>query len=231
MASTSRNVAAPIEEGRTYLDKGSLCFSKNNSRVQEVDKDDPTNRRGYTFLGFCEEETWTAKKCKGVYEHLDADAYNWYALCHDRMSGRPYLGKRVPQVDQYDTQVDKYDFPAPRTAEQIAAEKERAEYLTDYDSEPPAPKQTTDAQSTDYESYSSNPKQTKETQSTDEELNQETSFDTSVIRNSPIGTRPKLIPAILTTMSATTTQPTITVQAATTTATTSGTATTGATTT
>jgi len=94
----------------------------------------------------------------------------------------------VPQVDQYDTQVDKYDFPAPRTAEQLAAEKERVEYLTDYDSDPPALTKAADAQSTDYESDSTNPKQTKETQSTDEELNKETSFDASIIRNSPIGT-------------------------------------------
>jgi len=188
-ASTSQNVSAPIAEGRIYLDIGSLCFAKNNSRIQEVNKDDPTNRRGYTFLGFCEEETWTAKKCKGVYEYLDADAYNWYALCHDRTNGRPYLGKRVPQVDQYDTQVDKYDFPPPRTAEQIAADKEKqVEYLTDYDSDPPAPTQATEAQSTDYESDSTDPRQTKETQSTDEELNKETSFDASIIRNSLVGT-------------------------------------------
>jgi len=139
------------------------------------------------------------------------------------------LGKRVPQVDQYNTQINKYDFPPPRTAEQIAADKEKpVEYLTDYDSEP---EQTKTAHSTDYKSNSTNPKQTKETHSTDKELNKEASFDASIIRNSPIGTRPKLTPAILTVMSTTTTQPTITVQAATTTATTSGAATSGTTTT
>jgi len=141
------------------------------------------------------------------------------------------LGKRVPQVDQYDTQIDKYDFPPPCTAEQIAAEEKQAKYLTDYDSDPPAPTQATEAQSTDYESDSTNPKQTKETQSTDEELNKETSFDASIIRNSLVGTRPRLTPAILTTMSTTTTQPTITIQAATTAATSGATATTSGTTT
>jgi len=65
------------------------------------------------FLGFCEDEVWTARKCKAVYEHLDAEGYNWYALSHDRTNGKPYLGKRVPQVDQYNTQIDKYDFPSP----------------------------------------------------------------------------------------------------------------------
>jgi len=96
------------------------------------------------------------------------------------------LGKRVPQVDQYDTQIDKYDFPPPRTIEQIAEDKEKqVEYLTDYDSDP---QPTKTAYSTDYESDSTNPKQTKETHSTDEELNKETSFDASIIQNSPIGT-------------------------------------------
>jgi len=104
---------APIEEGRIYLDLGSLHFAKTNSRVQEVDKDDPTNRRGHTFLGYCEDKVWTAKKCKAVYEYLDTEGYNWYALSHDRTNGKPYLGKRVPQVDQYDMQIDKYDFPSP----------------------------------------------------------------------------------------------------------------------
>jgi len=141
------------------------------------------------FLGFCKDKVWTAQKCKGVYEYLDADSYNWYALAHNRTNGRPYLGKRVPQVDQYDTQIDKYDFPSPRTAEQIAADKEKqVEYLTNYDSDPVDTEQTKEAHSTDYESDSTNPKQTKEAHSTDDKLKKETSIDASIIQNSPIGT-------------------------------------------
>jgi len=74
------------------------------------------------------------------------------------------LGKRVPQVDPFDTQIDKYDFPPPRTAEQIAEDKaKQPEYLTDYNSD------------------STNPKPTKETHSTDEEVNKETFTDTTII--------------------------------------------------
>ena len=144
---------------------GSLRFAKTNNKVKEVDKDDPTNRRGYTFLGFCDDEVWTARKCKAVYKYLNGEGYNWYALAHDRTNRRPYLGKRVPQVDQYDTQIDKYDFPPPRTAEQIAEQEamKQAEYQTNYDSD------------------LTNPKQTKETHSTDKELNKETSLDASII--------------------------------------------------
>jgi len=110
------------------------------------------------------------------------------------------LGKRVPQVNKYDTQVDKYDFSPPIVAEEPAEDKgKQLKYLTDYNSN------------------STNLKPTKETHSTDEELNKETSLDASIIRNSPIGTRPKLSPTILTTISTTLTQPTITVQTMTTT--------------
>jgi len=70
MASTSQSTLGPTGEARIYLDLGSLRFVKSNSKIQEVDKDDPTNRRGYTFLRFCEDEVWTAKKCKAVYEYL-----------------------------------------------------------------------------------------------------------------------------------------------------------------
>jgi len=80
------------------------------------------------------------------------------------------LGKRVPQVNPFDTQIDKYDFPTPRTAEEIAEDKgKQPEYLTDYDSN------------------STNPKPLKETHSTNDELNKEASTDASIIQNSPIG--------------------------------------------
>jgi len=99
------------------------------------------------------------------------------------------LGKRVPQVDQYNTQINKYDFPPPRTAEQIAEDKgKQVEYLTDSNSNSTKPKQTEEAQATDYESDSTNPEQAKEVHSTDDELNKETAIDASIIRNSPIGT-------------------------------------------
>jgi len=80
------------------------------------------------------------------------------------------LGKRVPQVDPFNTQIDKYDFPPPRTAEEIAEDKgKQPEYLTDSDSD------------------STNPKPTKEAHSTNDELNREVSIDASIIQNSPIG--------------------------------------------
>jgi len=83
MASTSGETTGPTEQPKQYLVRSDLCFAKNNQKVQAVKYDDPTNKRGYTFLGLCEDKVWTAKKCKAVYEHLNDEGYNWYALLHD----------------------------------------------------------------------------------------------------------------------------------------------------
>jgi len=74
------------------------------------------------------------------------------------------LGKRVPQVDQYDTQVDKYDFPPSVLATKQTSDKgKQPEYHTDYDSD------------------STNPEPAKEPHLTDDELKKETSLDASII--------------------------------------------------
>jgi len=78
-------------------------------------------------------------------------------LSHDQINGRPYLGKRVPQVDQYNTQKDRHDVPSPVTP--IEDGKKKAEYQTDYDSD------------------SINPIPTKESHSTDNKLKKEQSLD------------------------------------------------------
>ena len=136
MASTSEETAQPSEQARQYLVRSNLCFAKNNNKVQMVEHNDPSNKRGYTFLGFCKDNIWTAKKCKAVYEHLDDEGYNWYALLHNRVNERPYLGKRVSEVDKYDTQVDKYDIPPPRLiTKQVDNKGKQPEYQTDYDSD------------------------------------------------------------------------------------------------
>jgi len=74
--STSEETAQPSEQARQYLVRSNLCFAKNNNKVQMVEHNDPSNKRGYTFLGFCKDNIWTAKKCKAVYEHLDDEGYN-----------------------------------------------------------------------------------------------------------------------------------------------------------
>src|SRR6266850_615035 len=212
MASTSADSAWPSEKARHYLVQSDLCFSKDNSKIQRVETNDPTNKQGYTFLGFYPDDTWSARKCKAVYEHLDSEGYNWYALLHDHENSRPYLGRRVSEVDPYNTQRDKYNIPKPvpieepepgitfPELEEAANRGKQPEYLTDYDSD--------------------KLKETKEHHSTDDELNKEMAFNASVIRNSPIGVRPVLSSSILTRMSATLIQTPATTQVATTTTTT-----------
>jgi len=155
-------------------------------KVQTVHFDDPCNKRGYSFLGFCADDVWTTKKSRAVYESLDYDGYNWYALLHNRDNGEPYLGRHTPEVDPFNIK-DPDDEP-------IEPKGKEPEYQTDYDSDT---------------------KETKEHHSTDDELNKEKATDASIIRNSPIGMRPHLTPNILTKMSTTATQTATTVQVAT----------------
>ena len=91
MASTSKEIAGPNQVPRSYLVRSDLCFAKENSKVQRVEQNDETNKRGYTFLRFCEDDIWTAKKCKAVYKHIDSEGYNWYMLLHNRINRRPFL--------------------------------------------------------------------------------------------------------------------------------------------
>jgi len=92
MASTSET-PRPTERAKEYVSRDHLCVSKNNSKVQRVDINDPCNKRGYSFLGFCPDSVWTAKKSRAVFESLDYNGYNWYALLHDCDNGEPYLGR------------------------------------------------------------------------------------------------------------------------------------------
>jgi len=172
MASTS--TTGPIEEARQYLVRSDLCFSKNNSKVQRVEHNDPTNKRGYTFLGFCKDDIWTARKCKAVYEHLDHEGYNWYALLHNQINGRPYLERRVPQVDPYDTQRDKYDISIPK------AKPEPEEGISFLELKQ-GDKGKQPEHQVDYDSDSTNHKPTKEHHSTDNELTKETTLNVSII--------------------------------------------------
>jgi len=123
-------------------------------------------------------------------------------LLYDQINRGPYLGRRVPEVDKYNTQVDRHDISQPQSATEETSDKldkgKQPEYQTDYDSD------------------STGQKPVKEHHSKDDELNKETSFDTSIIQNSLIGIQPTLLPTILTSIAmstATLTQPTITVQA------------------
>jgi len=105
---------------------------------------------------------------KGVKQYTNtlilSEGYNWYTLLHDRTNGKPYLGKRVPQVNKYDTQIDKYDIPLPQTVVEETTDKgKQTEYHTDYDSN------------------SMNLQPAKESHSTDKEIKKEISQDTSII--------------------------------------------------
>ena len=97
--------AQPVEE-LPYLSTTYLTFSKRNSRVTVVEADEKKNSRGYTFLIYSDHSD--KKQSKVVVEAQDEQGrFTWFKLQHDSETGRPYRGKRVPEVDKYDDNPDK----------------------------------------------------------------------------------------------------------------------------
>jgi hypothetical protein len=97
--------AQPAEE-LPYLSTTDLTFSKCNSRITVVEADNKKNSRGYAFLIYSDHGD--KKRSKAVVEAQDKQGrFTWFELRHDSETGRPYRGKRVPEVDEYDEDPDK----------------------------------------------------------------------------------------------------------------------------
>ena len=71
--------------------------------------DDNKNKFGYAFLAFCDNDELSRKKAKPIVEYGRDGLYHWYELKHDKTTQRPYLGKRLPEVDEFDD--DAQDVP------------------------------------------------------------------------------------------------------------------------
>jgi hypothetical protein len=56
-------------------------------------------------LAFCDNNELSRKKAKPIVEYGSDGVYNWYELKHDETTQRPYLGKRLPEVDEFDDDV------------------------------------------------------------------------------------------------------------------------------
>ena len=107
MASKGKQVAEaqPVEE-LPYLSTTDLTFSKRNSRVMVVEADDKKNSRGYAFLIYSDHGN--RKQSKAVVEAQDEQGrFTWFELRHNSETGRPYQGKRVQEVDEYNNNPDK----------------------------------------------------------------------------------------------------------------------------
>ena len=97
--------AKPAKE-LPYLNTTDLTFLKRNARVTVVEADNKKNSWGYTFLIYSDHGD--RKQSKAVVEARDKEGwFTWFELQHNSETGRPYQGKRVPEVDQYDNDPDK----------------------------------------------------------------------------------------------------------------------------
>ena len=92
---------------RTYLPIANITYSKANSRIVIIKADDSKNKFGYSFLAFCNNNELSRKKAKPVVEYGRDGTYNWYELKHNETTQRPYLGKRLPEVDDFDNDAQE----------------------------------------------------------------------------------------------------------------------------
>jgi len=170
-----------------YLPREYLIQANQNKQVQVLKATHKHNKRGYKYLAYCNLEKWTFRWTKAIYQLAGEDGTFWYKLWHEIETGRPYLERKLPKLDEYNLPWNKGDE-------------------TDSDEEPTQDKGK-DKANTEYKLDSTDHQPTKEHHSTNDKLNKEASIDASIIRNSPIGVQPTLTPTILTIMSTTLTQP------------------------
>jgi hypothetical protein len=85
-----------------YLHPKVLCIAQPNYQVKHIAKEDPKNRRGYTFLLYCTSEELEYKGGKAIIEYQEPDKkQTWYQLLHNASLGQSYLGEPCPEVTQY----------------------------------------------------------------------------------------------------------------------------------
>jgi hypothetical protein len=71
-----------------------------------VEADVKKNSRGYAFLIYSDHGD--RKQSKAVVEAQDKlGRFTWFELRHNSETGRPYRGKRVQEVDEYNDDPDK----------------------------------------------------------------------------------------------------------------------------
>ena len=176
-----------------YLPKGHLIQANWNHQVWKLKATHKHNKQGYEYLTYCDLEEWTSRQTKAVYQLASGeDSTHWYKLQHKTETGRPYLGRKFPEADDYNVSWNP-------------------EEETNSDKEPTQDKGK-DKAATEYKLDSTNHQPIKEHHSTNDELKNDLQYDTAVIRNSPIGVWPALSSQIMSTTAVQTA--TITVQPA-----------------
>jgi hypothetical protein len=89
------------DNNRLYLDQEAILNDKPNSRITRISKDDYRNKRGFTFLAFCDnDQRILNKNCVVVCLYNNA----WHCVHHDSKK-RAYLGIPQPNVHFYDEDI------------------------------------------------------------------------------------------------------------------------------
>jgi hypothetical protein len=97
----STTASSSSSVNRLYLDEEAVLKGKPNSRITRIDKDDYRNKKGFTFLAFCDnDERQLNKACIIVCLYNNA----WHRI-HYNSKNRPYLGAPQPNVHFYNEDI------------------------------------------------------------------------------------------------------------------------------
>jgi hypothetical protein len=90
--------ASSSSTNRLYLDEEATLRSKPNSCITRVDKVDYRNKKGFTFLAFCNNNQQVLNKGSII-----VCLYNnaWHHIHYDSKLQRAYLGSPQPNVHYY----------------------------------------------------------------------------------------------------------------------------------
>jgi hypothetical protein len=84
-----------------YLDQEAIFNDKLNSHITRIDKDDYWNKKGFTFLAFCDNDQRVLNKvCIIVCLYNNT----WHRVHHNSKQ-RAYLGAPQPNVHFYDEDI------------------------------------------------------------------------------------------------------------------------------
>jgi hypothetical protein len=118
---------------RLYLEQEAILIGKPNSRILRVDKDDPRNRRNFTFLAFCDNDKQRLNKgCIVVCLYNNA----WHRVHYDSKD-RPYLGIPQPNVHFYDEDIRLPRESGTDTDEEAPTKRQGSEPLSEEEIQEP----------------------------------------------------------------------------------------------
>ena len=96
-----QNITASSSSELLFLTEEQILSNKQNPRVVLVPVSHSKNKKGYTFLAYCNNDEGILN---GAATPVCLYNQQWHLL--DHVEGRPHLGRPIHEVHQYDVQLE-----------------------------------------------------------------------------------------------------------------------------